>query len=155
MTRWMIIGVGNDLRGDDAVGCIAARKLSSLNIPGVAVEEVQGDCTVLLDLFAAAERCILIDAVVVEGGLPGTVKRFDLKSTPTSDIPLKPSSHMFGILEALAFANLSGAVPQRCILYGVLSSAFEFGSPMSPSVEAAIPHIVQNIVKEIENDDNA
>ncbi len=145
----MVIGVGNDLRGDDAIGCVAARRLSAKNIPSVIVNEVQDDCTILLDYFQQSENCIFIDAIV-SGKKIGTISRIDLLNSPADKIPLQPSSHTFGILEAVAYAKLTNKSPKKSFLYGVESGNFEFGSAMSKEVESAIPELIERIEKEIE-----
>src|SRR4030095_16444779 len=51
----LVVGVGNAVRGDDAAGLIAARRLG-----GIALE---GDPTALVDLFARVSAAVVIDAV--------------------------------------------------------------------------------------------
>ena len=146
----MVIGVGNELRGDDAVGCIVARRLSVKKLPGVVVNEIQDDCTILLDYFQQADNCLLIDAIVT-GKQVGTICRVDLLRSTADKIPLTPSSHTFGILEAMAFAKLTNSLPKKSILFGMESINFEFGSEISKEIVSAIPQLIQQIEEELMN----
>ena len=73
MNATTIIGVGNDWRGDDAVGLVAARCLRA-SVSGVRVLELDGDPGTLLDAWASAGEAIVIDAVR-SGAAPGTIHR--------------------------------------------------------------------------------
>ena len=72
----LVIGVGNDYRGDDAVGLIVARRIREMNLPQVQVIESDGEFTRLMESWKDAESVILIDAVQ-SGVAPGTIHRFD------------------------------------------------------------------------------
>lgn len=70
--RWLLVGIGNDLRGDDAFGPLLARRLEAQGLPaidaGQAPENVTGPI-----LRAAPEVLILADATDL-GAPVGTVR---------------------------------------------------------------------------------
>ena len=60
--RALVIGYGNELRGDDAVGPQVARRIDDLHLPGVAVVVRQQLLPELADDIAQADMIIFVDA---------------------------------------------------------------------------------------------
>src|SRR5690606_39792128 len=65
--RTVVIGLGNDWRGDDRAGLETVRvlreELPAGGAPGVAIVEGGGDLTELIDVWAGADLAVVIDAV--------------------------------------------------------------------------------------------
>ncbi|MDJ0922972.1 MAG: hydrogenase maturation protease [Acidimicrobiia bacterium] len=60
--KTLVVGYGNDLRGDDGAGRIVADRIAALEIPGVEVRS-QSQLTPELTLeMVAADRVIFVDA---------------------------------------------------------------------------------------------
>ena len=59
----LIIGIGNEYRGDDAAGLLAARKLRNYDLKGIEVIENNGDGAELINKWTGRKKVILIDAV--------------------------------------------------------------------------------------------
>ena len=72
----LVIGIGNEYRGDDGLGLIVARRLRERHLPKVTIMEIGGDLTVLGETWQGAETVILVDAVA-SGREPGTIYRFE------------------------------------------------------------------------------
>src|SRR5712692_1537146 len=102
----LVIGIGNQYRGDDANGILLARRINSLNLPQVRVIEQAGEGAALIDAWesSGASLVILIDAVC-SGAEPGTVYRLDVnnKTIPTSFFNY--STHAFSLAEAIELAR--------------------------------------------------
>ncbi|MFZ5981550.1 MAG: hydrogenase maturation protease, partial [Candidatus Zixiibacteriota bacterium] len=101
----VVIGLGNDFRGDDAVGLYTARLLAKKNIPGMRIIEGVSDGTSLIDVWSGTQACFLIDCVYSQKE-PGHIHRFDAL---TDDIPedIFPgySTHAFSITGAVKLAR--------------------------------------------------
>jgi len=136
----MVIGCGNDARGDDAAGLLVARRLRQL---GVHAVERPGEATDLIEAFAGVEDVTVVDAVVT-GARPGAIHLW--KDTPP---PLPPaatgSSHGMGIAEAIALAGALGRLPRRLRVYGIEAARLGLGSRVSPEVLAAVEAVAQEI----------
>lgn len=146
-----VIGIGNDFRGDDAVGLVVARSVRERAPHSVTVHESHGDGTALLDLWAGAGRVIVVDAMR-SGCSPGTVVRFDGLDEghwPNGSRGALASSHALGVLEAIELGRILGLLPASLVVYGVEGASFDMGAPLSPQVAATVPAIVDQIVAEV------
>ncbi len=142
----LIIGVGNEFRGDDAVGLLVARRAQS-RLPRAAVLEASGEGAALMQTWAGRENVILIDAVY-SGGPAGTVYRF---AAATEKIPTKffhYSTHAFSVAEAIEMARALGQLPPRLMLYGIEGGNFEAGARLSPEVERAAGEVLERVLQD-------
>jgi hydrogenase maturation protease len=148
MAQWLVIGIGNEFRGDDAIGCIVARKLRGVVPDQVRVIEHQGDGTALLRYFQEEKQIILIDAVR-SGRSPGFIHRLDLLNDSVPANFIFHSSHQFGAIEAVALSRELHQLPSRLILYGIEATAVGMGEPLSSDVEKTSETILGRILNEI------
>ena len=81
-----VIGIGNPLRGDDAIGLLVARRVRELAGPEVEVMELEGEPARLIDAWQGAALVVVVDAVK-SGAAEGSV----IGSTP----PRSPSHPPF------------------------------------------------------------
>jgi|SRR5271157_44393 len=145
----IIIGVGNESRGDDGAGIAAARLLKSRITPGIEVLEQSGEGTALMDAWRGASRVILIDAVC-SGVTPGTIHRLDAAATPVPTSIFPCSTHSFGLADAIEMARALHELPPQVIIYGIEGAAFDEGTPLSSAVELAIRAVADQIQKELQ-----
>jgi hydrogenase maturation protease len=148
-TDLLVIGVGNEFRGDDAVGRRVAQALQKVPVSGVTIAETDGEVTTLVDLFRTARQVVVIDACRGQER-PGQIRRFDLhdESLPTSYFHC--SSHAFGVAEAVELARALGCFPERLVVYAIEGKAFAPGCKLSPEVEAAIPEVIDNVLRDVQ-----
>jgi hydrogenase maturation protease len=144
----IVIGIGNDGRGDDAVGLVVARRLLERGLSGVSIRELRGDPTVLLDIWENAETVILIDAVR-SGAAPGTLYRLDGESLPLDEKIFRFSTHGTSVAAAVKLGRALGRLPRRLILYGIEGKRFGMGEGVSPKVEGGIDKAIGAITEEL------
>jgi hydrogenase maturation protease len=149
MAAIRIIGLGNEFRGDDAVGLLAARRLRERLDLSVDVLEAEGDGLALLDLMEGADQVMLIDAVK-SGGHPGTTIRLDLLEESHWGRLVPCSTHAIGIPEAIDLARELRRLPKQIILYGIEIGSLESGAALSASVRGGLESVVEQMLKEIE-----
>ena len=126
----LVIGVGNEFRGDDAVGLLAVRDLETWKLPSVQIVESRGDGARLMRLWKGIESVIVIDAVR-SGSPPGTLHRLDVSHHPLPANFLCTSSHQFGVGEAIETSRELGDLPPRVVFYGVEIEHCVAGTPAS------------------------
>ena len=140
MAAPLIIGVGNEFRGDDGVGIVMARRVGGV--------EASGEGASLMDLWQGEDRVLIIDAVQ-SGAKAGTVYRIDAarETVPTGFFHY--SSHLFGVAEAIEMARVLRRLPEQIILFGVEGRSFGMGDPLSAPVEAALEELEKRILNEL------
>lgn len=146
---FLIIGIGNEYRRDDATGLLAARRLKAQLHDDATILEQSGDGAALLEIWKEARRVLLIDAVS-SGAAPGTIYRLDAK---TETIPAKffnYSTHAFSVAEAIAMATALHQLPPELVVYGIEGKSFAAGAELSAEVDRAIDEVVEKIKKEIQ-----
>jgi len=138
--RALILGLGNDDRGDDAAGLLAVRELRAL---GVDAHEFLADGATLLLRWEKTDHVVLIDAVTT-GRLPGTVSVWH--GPPRNlRLPRSASSHGFGLAEALELASALDRLPQSLTIYGIEATNFAPGQAASHEVLAAARQVACTI----------
>ena len=148
-SRIRIIGLGNGMRGDDAVGLLVAHRLRQEIGDRVDVIEAEMAGVDLVELMKGANVVFLIDAAR-SGQAPGTIHRLD-GSAGSISAPIFPrSSHAIGTADALELARAMGVLPTTVIVYGVEVENTEVGRPLSPAVARALEQVVGRIVQDCE-----
>ena len=142
--------MGNAWRGDDAVGLLVARRLQEDPLPQVAIVECRGTVTAVREAWKDAAGVIVVDAVV-SGARPGTIYRFNaLGAGVPVELSRSPSSHGWGVAEALALGRVLHELPPWLIIYGIEGQNFGPGQEVSQEVAAAIPEAARRIRREIQ-----
>lgn len=130
----LVVGIGQEAAGDDAIGLLVARAVASQGI--VALEST--DATVLLAHLLEGRRVVLVDAVAGTGK-PGDV--LHLRSSDLADGHTPVSSHGIGVAEALALVGVlhgPDALHAVDIVGVVIEAEPRIGSKVSPAVAAAV-----------------
>jgi len=143
MSRILIIGYGNPLRGDDAFGWRVAERLLELeHDPAVDILCLHQIVPELMDPLSRADFAIFIDACA--GDEPGAMveRRIEPQSAGAA-----PFTH-----HATPEALLAGA----CTLYGraaeavmisVAGADFSLGSELSPPVASRLDEVVTTVLR--------
>lgn len=138
-----IIGCGNILRGDDAVGPILIRQLYTSGMPD-GVRLVDGGTSGMDVAFAmrGAASVVIVDAAAT-GAEPGTIFR-----VPADQVQNPPPmeglhSHNFRWDHALSLGTwlLGPQLPKEITVLLIEGESYEPGAPLSPRVEAALPKV--------------
>lgn len=141
--RVRVLGLGNEILADDALGILAARELAKLFPPeDVEVVESSESGLHLLDYVTGVSRLVVIDTVETGRAAPGTI-------TVLSDVSVQSapgtSAHGTGLFDALALARKLGfPAPSEVIILAVeAADCLTLGAPMHPAVAAALPHVLE------------
>ena len=129
----VVMGIGNPLRGDDAAGSLAARRIAG---PGVCVIDAQDvpEDHLLRVVNEHPDTIVLIDSVDMDCA-PGSVAFLDRDQVAgywpsTHRMPL---SLLMGILERETHARVVGI--------GIQPAHTEFLKPLSNAVAASVAHV--------------
>jgi hydrogenase maturation protease len=145
MPRTVVIGVGNDFRGDDAAGLLVVRRLAAFPLPpGTDLHESSGEPASLMALWHGADRLVVIDAAR-SGASPGHVERFDVSREALPAAVLPRSTHAFGLAEALELSRALRTLPPRAEVWAIEGHAFTPGAPVSPETQAAADAVTSRV----------
>ena len=143
-----ILCLGNELVRDDGVGIRIGRILMTLPLPAdVHVELAPHLGFDLLDAVAGADRVVLVDAMST-GQAPGTCVTLDGRAIERYSSGAS-ASHTIGIAELMELAHRLAPerAPATLHFVGVEGIAFgDYGTLLSPVVEAAIPNAVEAVL---------
>jgi hydrogenase maturation protease len=147
----LIIGCGNLLRGDDAVGPLLIRKLWQLGLPpGVrCADGGTGGMDVAFQM-RGVPHVILIDACV-SGSEPGST--FRLSGSEVEHLPPLEgiNLHAFRWDHALAFAHwlLKDEYPQKITVYLIEAQNMALGEALSVPVDLAMRQLADHLLAEV------
>ena len=148
--RRVVIGVGNDLRGDDAAGLAVVRLLAARLPEGTAsLHEHGGDGLGLLVLWRAGDDVVVVDALLSDGA-PGRVVEVDATEGPVPADVVWPTTHAAGVAEGIEMARAIDALPRRLRLVGITAGAFELGAPMQDAVSRAVEEVAGALEAELQ-----
>ena len=147
MAETVVIGVGNRVMGDDAVGPIVIDRLDGRLPETVALVESVGDATHLLDTWRDARLTVVVDAVV-SGGIPGSVHRIDGGAGFPSSWR-SASTHLIGLVEAVDLGGAVDMLPDELVVYGIEIGKVGPGMSLSPEIDAAADQVVEMIITEL------
>ena len=143
----LIVGLGNELLGDDGVGVHAVRKMLEDPPEGVRVVEVGTKALHNQKLLEDADVVIAIDAVRA-GGRPGSIYRFKAEEALAERCH---SLHDMGISGVLRI--MPGDRRPHVIILGVEPETIAYSMDLSLSVRSALSRLIsaaRRITEEIE-----
>jgi hydrogenase maturation protease len=140
VTRILVAGVGNVLRGDDGFGPAVVGRLGELPAEVDVVETGTGGVALLQELLAGCDGLVLVDAVE-RGAAPGTV--FELAPEVGEAVHV-PDVHLANPDRVLSMAKTMGTLPDRVRIVGCQPLDVEpLDQGLSPVVEAAVAEAVE------------
>jgi len=142
----LVIGIGNNLLGDDGAGIHAIERLRTKKLPD-HVELVDGGTLsfTLLEQVENAEYLVIVDAAELDAE-PGTVRLFE--NAEMDDFlatSRRPSVHEVNLLDVLTAARLRRRMPPRYAMIGIQPLDVEWSSTPSTPVDRAVDEAVEII----------
>lgn len=148
----VVIGVGNSMRSDDGVGPMVVDRLGSSDLgDDVELLSLDGEPTRLIDAWDDRRLGVVVDAVAA-GAEPGAIHRVEVGVDAMPGWSSGPSSHLGGVAEAVAFAEVLGRRADRLVIYGIEPLTIVEGIGLSPNVAASLPALVARIRSEVDAD---
>jgi hydrogenase maturation protease len=147
----LVLGIGNYILGDDGVGFHVVESLQTNPPPGdITFSCVDASGLALLDLVVDYDEVVIVDAIMTEGGTPGTVYRLGLDHFRPSKHTISP--HDTDLPTALELGRLMKLkIPEKISIVAIeIPPVYEFSQLLSPAVSAAVPEAAW-LVREILN----
>jgi hydrogenase maturation protease len=152
--KTLLLGMGNPILSDDAVGIRLAEGLGRRLQPRPDLVVREECCTgglELLDVVAGFDRLIVLDSIKTDGGRPGDWYRFD--GTALRETMHLNNVHDANFATAMELGRHMGLhVPgdgDIHVLAVEISDNLTFGERLGPELEAALPDLVDQMLEEI------
>jgi hydrogenase maturation protease len=146
-TRIVVIGVGNLLLKDEGVGIHALKALQEIDLPP-DIELIDGGTSPdLIAYTGAGDKMIIIDAAKA-GGQPGSIYLFKEEDLAAGKGTLT-SAHEMGVVENLKLMTLTGNKPREMVIIGIEPQDIDWGTELSPELQAKLPEIIRIVLREI------
>ncbi|MFN8382116.1 MAG: hydrogenase maturation protease [Anaerolineales bacterium] len=148
-----VVGVGQSLRGDDAIGLEVLRQWQgnfpeTANRPEVRVEACEMPGLALLDLLQDVDAAIFVDAI--QGTFPiGTVHLLD-ENELAAFLSDAKSAHGWGLAETLKLGSALTGVKVNVRVIGIQIEQTAIGAWLSKAVQDAIPIACEVLQKEVD-----
>ena len=146
VVKVVVIGFGNTLRGDDALGPMAAEALGR-RFAGRSVQTITRHTLTpeLSALLAEAEHAIFIDAS--HGGEPGVTSESHVVPDPEAEVQLV---HFLDPKALITWTRAVYGCFPKAVLLSAMAVNLDFGERLSPAMERSLEDIVQRAAARIE-----
>jgi hydrogenase maturation protease len=156
-SRTLVLGLGNDLYGDDGVGIHVVDLLSkeAADFPGVEFLSCSLSGLALLDLFIGYDNLIIIDTIKRNNPVTGTIHILD--AADLRHIP-GPSPHYVSIPQTIEIGRKTGLeVPASIKIIAVEAvNIYHLGEGLSGEMTQAVPKVLEaarTLIRERISDD--
>jgi hydrogenase maturation protease len=147
----LVLGIGNTIRGDDAVGIFVVRAFKKENkATFVDVKETQEAGLNLLGFLTGYQKAVIVDSIVTAKGKPGDIHR--LTKSQLCEVKSLYSSHQIGLATLIKLCKrLKIDLPKDVILYAVeIEQQYSFSeNSLSSILEKRITKVVSLIQEEV------
>ena len=145
-TQTLILGLGNVLLADEAVGAAVIRRLESEADPAAPLRFLDGGTLsfTLAVPIAECPRLIVIDAAAM-GDTAGSVRVFEGEAMDRQLRRHAKSVHEVSLADLLDIARLTDSLPARRALIGIEPAMIDWGDELTPAVAAAVPVALERV----------
>lgn len=150
MVTTAVIGLGNPLLGDDALGLVALERLATrYELPDAVTLHDGGTWGMsLMPTIEDATNVLFLDAID-RGDTPGAFIRLEGTEIPAT-LALMVSPHQIDLREVLAVTMLRGTFPQSAVAVGVQPETLATQVALSKTVAARVDDVVAAAIAQLE-----
>ncbi len=141
----LVLGIGNLLMGDEAVGVHVAHRLEALTLPpDVTIVDGGTGGFHLLSCLTDYDPVIVVDATM-DGRPAGTVSVTE--ATYASDFPRTLTAHDIGLRDLVESAALVNGLPKIFLVTVSIDDIQPMETRLTPEVAAAIPDAIDRVTQ--------
>ena len=148
--KTVVLGLGNPILSDDAVGLRVVKELEGrVDQQEVTLIETSVAGLGMLDFLTGYDRAIIIDSIQTVGGQAGQIYRLDPEALDFTRHAASP--HDVNLATALELGKrLELSLPQQIVIFAIeVMDASTFSEECTPEVSRAVPACVEMIIQEI------
>jgi hydrogenase maturation protease len=142
MHEILVLGLGNEILGDDAAGVLALRELQKMYAEKVDFVESAESGLRLLDYLLGYRKVLVLDSMANDKESPGVIEEIDIINYKESYSPKSP--HYVGLPYTLKLAkNLNLDLPEsiKVVALHVLDP-YTLQQDLTPPVKKALPFFI-------------
>ncbi|MFW9855115.1 MAG: hydrogenase maturation protease [Candidatus Thorarchaeota archaeon] len=148
-SKILILGIGNELAGDDALGPRILREISEIGPPGIDYKQISSGGLLILESILGYEKVLIIDTIETDS----PHKRI-LRITPEdfSNSTFLSSPHDINFPTALELGKRTASelMPGIVRIIGIeIPRQKEFSDQISAETQSKIPKIIKLVLEEI------
>jgi len=145
----VVIGLGNPVLTDDGAGLQVVRSVARRlhGVRGIEVRELYSGGIRLMEAMAGFDRAVVVDAILTEGGRPGTVYSPEVNDLfQTRNVY---STHDGSLAVALELGRLAGLrLPSEIRVWAIEArDVSSFSERLTGDVERAVPRVVNGVMR--------
>jgi len=135
----LILGLGNTLLSDEAVGIEVVRRLAAAaDLPGAVLLDGGTLSFTLAAPIAESTHLVVVDAALM-GAIPGSVKVYRGEAFDRRLRGSRQSVHEVSLQDLMDIARLTDTLPSHRALVGIEPARVAMGEGLSAPVRAAVP----------------
>jgi len=148
--KTIVLGLGNDILCDDAIGIKVVQNLSQTEKQCENVDFKQ-TCEMglaLLDYIVGYDSLIIIDSIKTGKALPGTVSEVDIDNVTSAGIT---SPHFLGVRETIELGKKLGLkVPETIHIFVIeVEDPYTVSENLSETLQKQLDNIVKSIKEKL------
>lgn len=144
--RLLVLGLGNDILTDDAVGLHVVHELQRelAGHPSIDFRQTTEMGLALLDFITGYRAVAIVDSIQTGKAAPGFLHELD--ATALNQLTGR-TPHFVGVSETLALGKQLGlAMPEKVRVFAIeVADPFTLGTALTPALQAALPGIIARI----------
>lgn len=151
--NFLILGIGNEIKRDDAVGLIVAREVYSKleDKKSVDLKEASAGGIPLLGKIKGYDKVFVIDSVITESGEPGDWYFLPLENIKGGSA--RVASHSIGLKTMKKLGEELGESMPEIQVYAIeVKEILKFSKSLTKEVREALPRIISGILESIKEE---
>jgi hydrogenase maturation protease len=145
----LVVGCGNEQRGDDAIGPLVVDALRALSLDDVETIDLADRPTDLIDHLVGREAVIVVDAMDWPGRPAGMLVDVDWR-TVAGELALdaaRASTHGMSVADQLRLAEQLGVLPGAVRLIGLTVDHVTPHEQVTEAIRARLPWAVRRVAR--------
>ncbi len=142
MKEILVLGLGNEILSDDAIGILAVREVQKIyqNNNKINFVESSESGIALLDYIIGYKKVLILDSILKEDEEPGTIEQIDLPHLEDKNYSPK-SPHYIGLPFTIKIAqNLNLDLPETIKILAInIADPYTLGENITPAVKNTFP----------------
>ena len=146
--KTLVIGYGNDSRRDDGVGWFVIKRLQELELANVDLQTAHQLEVEAAETISRYDAVIFVDAAIPEA--PEPIQR----TVVTPDFRSHAVAHYLTPADVLALCKTLYQREPKAVLFSIRGRDFNFGTTLTPEVEATARKVAGQIVELVQGGGN-